>query len=248
MLSVVAEVEETTPKLIAETMRSFSQILKAVTEIEEAGGQPFDEVLKKLFSPEKLAEMRNTQTSTPAASLFKLASEAPKLQNLQAHTTEEKKKTSNEIRNSRNHGKNSRVEAMTIQLPPPTALPTPQLHAAVATAPNAAATLTAEIALQAVKALIGAQVRIEEDPDWGPTYVITLDAGASEALRINLELQKTLPGVPIVVEWTGPTDISNNELLQRLVEITHAGGFRTRATGGIDIVKEVSQQRDRWPT
>jgi hypothetical protein len=44
-------------------MRSFSQILKAVTEIEEAGGQPFDEVLKKLFSPEKLAQMRNTPPS-----------------------------------------------------------------------------------------------------------------------------------------------------------------------------------------
>jgi len=39
-------------------MRSFSQILKAVTEIEKAGGQPFED-LKKLFSPEKLAEMRN---------------------------------------------------------------------------------------------------------------------------------------------------------------------------------------------
>jgi hypothetical protein len=92
-------VEETTLKLIAEMMRSFSQTLKAVTEIEEADGQPF-EVLKKLFSTEKLAEMRNRlppQTSTPAASLFKLASEAPKLQNLQALTTEEKKKTSNEI-------------------------------------------------------------------------------------------------------------------------------------------------------
>jgi hypothetical protein len=140
---------------------------------------------------------------------------------------------------------------MTIQLPPPTALPAPQLHAAVATALNAAATLTAEIALQAAKALIGLaprQVRIEEDPDWGPTYVITLDVKASEALMINLELQKTLPGVPIVVEWTGPTDISNDQLLQRLVEIAHAGGFRARATGGIDVVREVPQQRDRWPT
>jgi hypothetical protein len=126
-----------------------------------------------------------------------------------------------------------------------------QLHAVVSTALNAAATLTAEIVLQAVRALVGAtprQVRVEEDPDWGPTYIITLDARASEALRINLELQKTLPGVPIVVEWTGPTDISNDELLQRLVEITHAGGFRTRATEGIDVVKEVSQQRDRRPT
>jgi hypothetical protein len=109
------------------------------------------------------------------------------------------------------------------------AVPMSQLHAAVSTALNAAATLTAEIVLQAVRALVGAtprQVRVEEDPDWGPTYVITLDVKASEALRINLELQKTLPGVPVVVEWTGPTDISNDELLERLVEIAHAGGFR----------------------
>jgi hypothetical protein len=131
------------------------------------------------------------------------------------------------------------------------AVPMSQLHAAVSTALNAAATLTAEIVLQAARALVGAtprQVRVEEDPDWGPTYVITLDVKASEALRINLELQKALPGVPVVVEWTGPTDISNDELLERLVEIAHAGGFKAKTTGGIDVVKEVSQQRDRWPT
>ena len=79
---MVAEVEETTLKLIAEMMRSFSQILKAVTEIEEAGGQPFDELLKKLSSPEKLAEMRNRlPPDLYAASLFKLTAVAPKLQN-----------------------------------------------------------------------------------------------------------------------------------------------------------------------
>jgi len=98
---VVAEVEETALKLIAEMMRSFSQILKAVTEIEEAGGQPFDEVLKRLFSPEKLAEMRNRAPpdlyAEFAASLFKLASVAPKLQNPLALTTEEKKKLSSEM-------------------------------------------------------------------------------------------------------------------------------------------------------
>jgi hypothetical protein len=140
---------------------------------------------------------------------------------------------------------------MTIQLPPPIAPPVPQLRAAVTAAFNATATLTAEIALQAARALIGAvprQVRIEEDPDWGPTDIITLDARASEALRLNLELQKTLPRLPVVVERTGPTDINNDEVLERLVEITHAGGFRARETGGIDAVKEVSQQRDRWPT
>jgi len=131
------------------------------------------------------------------------------------------------------------------------AVPMSQLHAAVSTALNAAAMLTAEVVLQAARALIGAtprQVRVEEDPDWGPTYVITLDVKASEALRINLELQRKLPGVPVVVEWTGPTDIRNDKLLKRLVEIAHAGRFRARETGGIDVVKEVSQQRDRWPT
>jgi hypothetical protein len=62
---MAGEVEETALKLIAEMMRSYSQILKAVAEIEQAGGQPFDEMLKKLFSPEKLAEMRNRVPPKP---------------------------------------------------------------------------------------------------------------------------------------------------------------------------------------
>ncbi len=97
---MVAEVEETTLKLIADSMRSYSQILKAVAEIKEASREPFDEVLKRPFSPEKLAEMRNRPPpdlyAEFAASLFKLTAVAPKLQNLQALTTEEKK-ISNEI-------------------------------------------------------------------------------------------------------------------------------------------------------
>jgi hypothetical protein len=36
--SMAGEVEETALKLIAEMIRSYSQILKAVAEIEEAGG------------------------------------------------------------------------------------------------------------------------------------------------------------------------------------------------------------------
>ena len=76
-------------------------LAKRRQKIEEAGGQPFDEVMKKLFSPEKLAEIRSRLPpdlyAEFAASLFKLASVAPKLQNLQALTTEEKKKISNEI-------------------------------------------------------------------------------------------------------------------------------------------------------
>ena len=95
------EAEEATLKLIAEIMRSYSQILKAVAEIEEAGRQPFDEILKKLFSPEKLTEMRNKVPpnlyAVFAIALFKLTATAPKLQNPLALTTEEKKKLSNEI-------------------------------------------------------------------------------------------------------------------------------------------------------
>jgi hypothetical protein len=113
---MAGEVEETASKLIAEMMRSYSQILKAVAEIEEVGGQPFDEMLKKLFSPEKLAEMRNRVPPNLyaifAVALFRLTAAAPKLQNPLALSTEEKKKLSNEIRNSRNNGIDSRIEAI----------------------------------------------------------------------------------------------------------------------------------------
>jgi hypothetical protein len=93
------EAEEATLKLIAEIMRSYSQILKAVTEIEEAGGQPFDEVLKKLFSPEKLAEMHNRLPpdlyAEFAAPLFKLTAVAPKLQNPLLSTEEKRNSQTN---------------------------------------------------------------------------------------------------------------------------------------------------------
>jgi hypothetical protein len=114
---MAGEVEETTLKLIVEMMRSYSQILKAVAEIEEAGRQPFDEILKKLFSPEKLAEMRNRVPpnlyAVFAVALFKLTAAAPKLQNPLALSTEEKKETfKRDTRNSRNNGKDSRIEAI----------------------------------------------------------------------------------------------------------------------------------------
>ena len=64
---MAGEVEETVLKLIAEMMRSYSQILKAVAEIEEAGRQPFDEMLKNCSaqrsSPKCATEC--PQTSTP---------------------------------------------------------------------------------------------------------------------------------------------------------------------------------------
>ncbi|MDT7870179.1 MAG: hypothetical protein RQ839_08385 [Thermoproteus sp.] len=93
-------VEETTLKLIADALRSYSQILETMAEIEETAKKTFD-VLKEVFNPDRLAEMRNRLPpdlyAEFAASLFKLASVAPKLQNPLALTTEEKKKISDDM-------------------------------------------------------------------------------------------------------------------------------------------------------
>jgi len=115
------EVEETTLKLIAEMMRSFSQILKAETEIEEAGGQPFDEALKKLFSPEKLAEMRNTLPPDLYARRISLQAHRSSAKTTKPPSTHHRREE-----DFKRNIRNSRVKAMTIQLPPPTALPAPQ--------------------------------------------------------------------------------------------------------------------------
>jgi hypothetical protein len=98
---VTKPVEETTLKLIADALRSYSQILETMAEIEETAKKTFDEVLKEVFNPDRLAEMRNRLPpdlyAEFAASLFKLASVAPKLQNPLALTTEEKKKISDDM-------------------------------------------------------------------------------------------------------------------------------------------------------
>jgi hypothetical protein len=97
---VTKPVEETTLKLIADALRSYSQILETMAEIEETAKKTFD-VLKEVFNPDRLAEMRNRLPpdlyAEFAASLFKLASVAPKLQNPLALTTEEKKKISDDM-------------------------------------------------------------------------------------------------------------------------------------------------------
>ena len=107
-----------------------------------------------------------------------------------------------------------------------------------------------ETALRAVRAMIGAapaRVEVRADPDWGPVLVVTLDAPASAALRANLELQRALPGVPVVVRWAGPTDVGENELAERLAEIARAGGFRARMPCGLNAVREVAEGRENAP-
>ncbi|MFZ8788458.1 MAG: hypothetical protein ACO2OZ_02180, partial [Acidilobaceae archaeon] len=70
------------------------------------------------------------------------------------------------------------------------------------------------------------------DPDWGYVYIVEVDLNARRALELNLKLQEMLPGIPIVVEWTGETDVSESELEDYLLEIMARGGFRPRGAPG----------------
>ena len=86
-------------------------------------------------------------------------------------------------------------------------------------------------------------LRVEPDPDWGCVYVITLQANAREALKANLKLQEKYPGIPIVVEWTGETDVTEEELTELLAELLAKGGLRAKAPPGFDAVKAVRESR-----
>ena len=81
--------------------------------------------------------------------------------------------------------------------------------------------------------------------DWGSVLAVTLDAPASEALKAWLELQRALPGVPVVVRWAGPTDVSEEELAGQLAEIARAGGFRARMPCGLNAAREIAEGRER---
>jgi hypothetical protein len=52
-----------------------------------------------------------------------------------------------------------------------------------------------------------------------------------------------LPGIPVVVEWTGETDVSESELADYLLEIMARGGLRPRAPLGFDAVEAVREVR-----
>jgi len=87
-------------------------------------------------------------------------------------------------------------------------------------------------------------LRVEHDPDWGYVYEVSVDANAREALEANLKLQEKLPGIPIVVEWTGEKDVTDEELVDYLVKIAIKGGFRVEAPPGFDAVKAVRELRE----
>jgi hypothetical protein len=87
-------------------------------------------------------------------------------------------------------------------------------------------------------------VDVVKDPDWDYVVVITLKADARKALETWLKLQKKFKGVPIVVRWTGPNDVSDEELIDYMVEILNAGGFKAKALPGFSAVEAVREVRD----
>jgi hypothetical protein len=86
-------------------------------------------------------------------------------------------------------------------------------------------------------------LRVEEDPVWSYVYVVTLESSSRRALEVNLELQKRFPGIPIVVRWTGDTDLSEEELVDYIVKIARAGEFKARAPRSFSSVEAVREVR-----
>jgi hypothetical protein len=100
--------------------------------------------------------------------------------------------------------------------------------------------IEAELAKQGVS---GYKLEWYRDPDWGYVYIVEVGLNARRALELNLKLQEMLPGTPVVVKWTGETDVSESELEDYLLEIMARGGFRPRAPPGFDAVEAVREVR-----
>ena len=103
------------------------------------------------------------------------------------------------------------------------------------------------VVVQELTRLINARysISVEEDADWGFMYIITLETSARKALEVNLELQKRFPGIPIVVKWTGSMDLSEEELIDYIVRIARAGGFKAKVPPGfcsVEVVREIREE------
>jgi hypothetical protein len=124
---------------------------------------------------------------------------------------------------------------------------------------NAISSITAkppfrEVVVEVIKSIIAHEltrltsarysISVVEDADWGLVYVVTLEANAREALEVNLELQRRLPGIPIVVKWAGDTDLSEGELVDYVLRVARAGGFKAKAPRGFSSVEAVREVRE----
>jgi hypothetical protein len=111
-----------------------------------------------------------------------------------------------------------------------------------------------EVVVEVIKSIIAHEltrlvnarysISVVEDVDWGFVYIVTLEANARETLEVNLELQRRLPGIPIVVRWLGSVDLSEEELADYVWRIARAGGFKARAPRGFSSVEAVREVRE----
>ena len=74
-------------------------------------------------------------------------------------------------------------------------------------------------------------------------YIVMLETSARKALEASLELQGMFPGIPVVVRWTGSMDLFEEELVDYVVRVAGAGGFKARVPQGFSGVEAVREVR-----
>jgi F0F1-type ATP synthase delta subunit len=88
-------------KALTGMLKTYAQVLSAVAEIEEATGKKFDELLKEVFNPSKLAELHGKLPAEVygelVAALLKLASISSNVPNPMLLPAEEKRKLSSQV-------------------------------------------------------------------------------------------------------------------------------------------------------
>jgi len=257
---------------LIELLKLFSRVVREVAEFEESEGERLDQALNEMLAPERLAELSAKLPpevfGTFIAATMKFAAVAGKLQGFWQLPTSEKRKLAEEVeqiaasweRFTRELEEAEKTRGGETGSTTPGAaerelkalganLAVNEVHGA---AVPAAGTLSA--AAEKLKARIEREceeltgtpckVGARYDPDWGCVYEVAVGASAREALEANLKLQEKLPGIPIVVEWAGEKDVTDEELVDYLVKIAIKGGFRVEAPPGFDAVKAVRELRE----
>ena len=81
------------------------------------------------------------------------------------------------------------------------------------------------------------------DETWGPVVEATLDLNERDALEVWLKAEDSIQRkFHLVVKWTGENDLTEDELIQYLVEIGAKAG-PMKAKPGLDAVKLVDEIR-----
>ena len=81
------------------------------------------------------------------------------------------------------------------------------------------------------------------DETWGPVVEVTLNLDAREAMRVWLKAEDAInKKFHLVVKWTGKNNLTEDELIQYLVEVAEKAG-PMKAKPGFDAVKLIDEIR-----